>query len=93
MQWEYKITESGDVEVYDHKGDNVITVKNPDPPGIIRSNGTVVKPNVQAAICDYVCGLIENDDFSNDSAKHDYVEAAQTILSADQIKERDSEQS
>ena len=79
-----------DALIYDHNDDQVTKAINNDPPSKrIGSDGIPKDPDVRGAICDYVCNEIDSSDFPTDEAKHDYVETAQTVLSAGRIEQRD----
>ena len=88
MKWTYEINDERDVEIYDHNGELVTTAENKNTPSISRKRGVPINPDVKGAICSYLCGQIEKEDFPDDSDYHSYIETAQTILASDRIEQR-----
>lgn len=88
MSWTYK-WDGDDVLIYDHNDDQVTKAVNSDPPSkTIGPDGIPKDPDVQGAICEYVCGVIDKETWPSEDVKETYIKTAQTVLAASAIKNR-----
>ena len=91
MKWSFE-WDGVDCVIYDHRGDEVTTAINSDPPSKrLGSDGIPKNPDVRGAILDYLIEQL-NEDIQNDNQPASaYTIRSLLYIAAGRIEERESE--